>query len=71
MKKTTRWVGLDAHAETIAVAVAEKDGTVQSLGTVRNRPESIGRLFKRLGKDGCKLMFAMKPVRAATRCTGS
>ena len=27
MKKTTRWVGLDVHAETIAVAVAEKDGT--------------------------------------------
>jgi transposase len=55
MKKTTRWVGLDVHAETIAVAVAEKDGTVQSVGTVPNRPESIRGLFKKLGKNGCKL----------------
>ena len=30
---TVRWVGLDVHAETIAVAVAEPDGEVRSLGT--------------------------------------
>lgn len=55
MKKPTRWVGLDVHAETIAVAVAEKDGTVGSLGTIPNRAESVRGLFKKLGKDGCKL----------------
>jgi len=55
MKKTTRWVGLDVHAATIAVAVAEKDGTVGSLGTIPNRPESVRGLFKKLGKDGCKV----------------
>jgi hypothetical protein len=48
-------VGLDVRIETIAVAVAEKDGTVQSVGTVPNRPESMRGLFKKLGKDGCKL----------------
>ena len=32
MKKDTRYVGLDVHAETIAVAVAEPDGEVRSLG---------------------------------------
>jgi transposase len=49
MKKDTRYVGLDVHAETIAVAVAEKGGEVQSLGTIPNRPEPVRRLMKRLG----------------------
>ena len=37
MKKTARWVGLDVHAETIAVAVADKDGSVHSVGTIPTR----------------------------------
>ena len=49
MKKDTRFVGLDVHAETIAVAVAEPDGEVRSLGTIRNRPEAIRKLLKKLG----------------------
>ena len=36
-----RFVGLDVHAETVAVAVAERDGEVRSLGIIPNRPESI------------------------------
>ena len=52
MKKTTRWVGLDVHAETIAVAVANKDGTVESVGTVPNRPEAIRRVIKKLENGG-------------------
>jgi hypothetical protein len=34
-------LGLDVHAETITVAVAEPDGSVRSLGTIANRAESI------------------------------
>ena len=49
MKKVSRWVGLDVHAETIAVAVAEKDGSVRSHGTILNRQESLRKLFKKLG----------------------
>jgi transposase len=49
MKKDIRFVGLDVHAETIAVAVAEPDGQVRSVGTVPNRSEAIGRLMKKLG----------------------
>lgn len=49
MKKTTVFVGLDVHAETIAAAVATSDGEVRSVGTISNRPEAIKKLMKRLG----------------------
>jgi hypothetical protein len=32
MKEKLRFLGLDVHAETIAIAVAEPDGEVRSLG---------------------------------------
>jgi transposase len=47
--KKVRWMGLDVHADTIAVAVAEPTGEVRSLGIIPNRPESIRRLVKKLG----------------------
>ena len=47
--KKVRFVGLDVHADTIAVAVAEPGGTVRSMGVIPNRPESIRRLVKQLG----------------------
>jgi transposase len=47
-----RFVGLDVHAETIAVAVAEPDGEVRSLGSIPNRPESVRRLAKKLAAAG-------------------
>jgi transposase len=49
MKEKVRFLGLDVHAETIAVAVAEQDGEVRSLGTIANRAESIHKLVKKLG----------------------
>lgn len=42
-------VGLDVHAETIAVAVAEQGGEVRSLGTIANRLESIRQMVHKLG----------------------
>jgi transposase len=45
-----RFVGLDVHAETIAVAVAEVNGEVRSLGIIPNRPESVRRLIGKLGR---------------------
>jgi transposase len=44
-----RFIGLDVHADTIAVAVAEPDGEVRSVGVIPNRPESIQKLVKKLG----------------------
>jgi transposase len=47
-----RFVGLDVHAETISVAVAEKDGEVRSLGTIPNREQSIRKLVTKLSGSG-------------------
>lgn len=43
------FVGLDVHADTIAVAVAEVGGEVRSLGKIPNRLESVRKLVKQLG----------------------
>jgi transposase len=45
-----RFVGLDVHAETIAVAIAEPGGEVRSVGVIPNRSESIRKLMGKLGK---------------------
>lgn len=47
--KKVRFVGLDVHAETIAVAVAEPSGEVRSLGVIPNRVESVRKLVRKLG----------------------
>jgi transposase len=47
--KNIRYVGLDVHAETIAVAVAEPDGEIRDLGIVPNRPEAVRKLAVKLG----------------------
>lgn len=44
-----RFIGLDVHAETIAVAIAEPTGEVRSMGVIPNRAESIRKLIKKLG----------------------
>jgi transposase len=49
MREKLRFLGLDVHAETIAVAIAEPDGEVRSLGTIANREDSIRKLIRKLG----------------------
>lgn len=52
MRKSIRYVGLDVHADTVAVAVAEegREGEVRSLGTIPNTYDAIKKLIKKLGR---------------------
>jgi transposase len=44
------FVGLDVHADSIAVAVAEAaGGEPRSLGTIPNAPEAVAKLVRKLG----------------------
>jgi transposase len=50
MKKSMRYIGMDVHAETIAVAVVDADGTERDVGVIPNRPEAIRKCLKKLGQ---------------------
>lgn len=50
MKEILRYVGMDVHAETIAIAVVEEDGAERTVGTIPNRPEAIRKCLKKLGR---------------------
>lgn len=61
--RNVRFIGLDVHAETIAVAVAEPGGEVRSLGTIPNRPEPLARLIRKLGKpDQLRVCYEAGPT---------
>lgn len=51
MSNTIRYIGLDVHAQTIAVAVAEqgREGEVRSLGTIPNTADAVRKLVHKLG----------------------
>ncbi|MGH7685522.1 MAG: IS110 family transposase [Candidatus Dormibacteria bacterium] len=51
MTQRIRYVGLDVSKETIAVAVAEPDGSVVEYGSIANDPGSVRRLVDKLAAD--------------------
>ena len=70
MREKLRFLGLDVHAETIAVAVAEPDGEVRSLGTiptVKIRFASSSASW--VHQSNCEP--ATKPARPASYFTGN
>jgi hypothetical protein len=60
-----RFVGMDVHAETMAVAVAEgRDGAARSLGTIANRSEAVRRLLGKLSDPAkLKVCYEAGPTR--------
>lgn len=64
MKKATRFLGLDVHADTIAAALAEdgRDGEVRSLGVIANEPGAVRRLIQKLGVKGLRACYEAGPT---------
>jgi transposase len=58
MKEFSKYVGLDTHKETIAVAVADAmGGKSRFYGEIANTPEAIRKLVKNLCPDGEVISF--------------
>jgi transposase len=51
MSEPIRYLGLDVSKDSIAVAMAEPDGTVASYGTIANDPGAVRRLVVKLSAD--------------------
>ena len=52
MEKFSKYVGLDVHKDTIAVAIAAEDSEVRFYGEIANNPTAIIKLVKLLSKEG-------------------
>ena len=58
MKEFSKYVGMDVHKETIAVAVAEaRGGEVRYLGEIANSVAALQKLVKQLRKEDAQLSF--------------
>jgi transposase len=58
VKEFSKYVGMDVHKDTIAVAVAEaRGGEVRYLGEIANAPEAVQKLVKQLRKGDAQLSF--------------
>ena len=51
MSEPIRYLGLDVSKDSIAVAVAEPDGSVATYGTIANDPGTVRRLVAKLSGD--------------------
>ena len=58
MREFSKYVGLDTHKETVAVAVADAiGGEARYYGEIANTPEAIRKLVKKLCPDGEVISF--------------
>jgi transposase len=53
-----RYLGLDVHKATIAVAIAEEEGAPTSYGSIANEPSAIRTLMTRLGGSDVQVHVA-------------
>ena len=57
MEKFSKYLGLDVHKDTIAVAIAAEDSEVRFYGEIANNPTAIIKLVKLLSKEGELVAF--------------
>jgi transposase len=57
MKTHDKFIGLDVHKDTIAIAIAEggRDGEVRDYGTISNDLHALEKTLRKLGADGATL----------------
>ena len=55
--QSIKYVGLDVHAETVAVAIAREGGDVSSYGTIPAHSHAMDRLHKKLTADGAQVRY--------------
>ena len=60
MSEFNAYVGLDVHKDSISVAIAEagRDGEVRHWGVIRNAPEAVARLARKLVERHRAVEFA-------------
>lgn len=63
MSKDTRYLGLDVHAQTISVALAEGRQKVRALGTIENQSRAVKKLLQQVGgPKGLKVCYEAGPT---------
>jgi hypothetical protein len=62
--RRVRYIGLDVHRATIAVAIAEEEGAPTSYGTIVNDPAAVRKLVRQLGGKEFDLRVAYRPNRS-------
>ncbi len=73
MKQFSKYIGLDVHKETIAVAVAEGDGgEVRFFGEIVNTSEALDKLVKQFSKAGDRVKTDRRDALSLARlhCAG-
>ena len=66
-----RYIGLDVHRATVAVAIAEEEGSPSSYGTIANDAAAVRKLMRQLGGTEVALRVAYEPGQRGMRCIGS
>ena len=58
LHRQIRYIGLDVHKASIAVAIAEEEGAPSSYGNIANDPSAIRKLMTRRGGPDVRLRVA-------------